>query len=279
VKLCRIVFALVVSVSVPVFASPHVDAQSVKKTVQPIAKSAAEKSAAEKSVTEKSEIEKSQSAMSPKLRATIHHSESLPPLPAKYRAGAFYGAYGLPDPMGQKAPRVNVQFKVPDWLAGKWQRDSSVETKRVELPANKDLKPAGRTTTRSEDMFGTYRDKNGQIWQIFSSDHATGEVDRGAYIDKHTVTKYNLEVTGPTTAVVEVVAFHLIISKKQHRIVESYQDEEFNTYTLTPDGKLKTDSSVKVFDGDGVAKLLTRSASEVVRILRFDDMVRAAQPK
>jgi hypothetical protein len=208
----------------------------------------------------------------PKLQGVIHHSDTLPPLPAKFRAGAFYGAYGLPSPTGAREPRVNVQFKIPDWLAGKWERSHSVETQRTELPSNKALKPAGMQTAKSQDIFGTYQDKNGQIWQIFSSDHATGEVDRGEFTDRHTVTRYNLEVIGERTAVVEVRAFHLVVSKKTQRIVQSYQDEEFNTYTLIGEGIVKTDSSVKVFDGDGNPTLLTRGHSDVVRISRFEDM-------
>lgn len=208
----------------------------------------------------------------PHLQGVIQHSDTLPPLPAKYRAGAFFGAYGLPSPTGQREPRVNVQFKIPDWLAGKWERSHSIETQRTELPSNKALKPAGMTTAKSQDVFGTYRDKTGHIWQVFSSDHATGEIDRGEFVDRHTVTKYNLDVLNARTAVVEVRAFHLIVSKKTQRIVQSYQDEEFNTYNLLGEGVVKTDSSVKVFDGDGNPQLLTRGSSDVVRISRFEDL-------
>lgn len=211
-------------------------------------------------------------SQSPHLQGVIQHSDTLPPLPAKYRAGAFFGAYGLPSPTGQREPRVNVQFKIPDWLAGKWERSHSIETQRTELPSNKALKPAGLTTAKSQDVFGTYRDKTGQIWQVFSSDHATGEIDRGEFVDRHTVTKYNLDVLNARTAVVEVRAFHLIVSKKTQRIVQSYQDEEFNTYNLLGEGVVKTDSSVKVFDGDGNPQLLTRGSSDVVRISRFEDL-------
>ncbi len=208
----------------------------------------------------------------PKLRATIQHSDTLPPLPAKYQAGSFLGAYGLPPLTGRPEPKNTVRFKVPDWLAGTWLRHSSNETKRTELPSGKALKPAGTTAAVTSDIFGTYRDKEGQIWQLFSSQHATGEVDRGDLVDHHTVTKYNLEIVGARSAVVEVRAYHLVLSKKQHRIVQSYQDEELNTYTLVADGKVRTDSSVKVFDGAGSAKLLTNSTSEVVRVKRFEDL-------
>lgn len=214
------------------------------------------------------------SAAGPHLKGTIQHSQSLPPLPAKFQAGAFFGAYGLPNLKGEREQKQNLQFKIPNWLAGRWERSHSTETQRTELPSGKALKTAGLNTAKTFDAFGSYKDKNGQIWQVFSSDHASGEVDRGEFIDRHTVTKYNLEAVGANTVVIEVLAFHLVLNKKTQRIIQSYQDEEFNTYTLVADGKVKTDSSVKVFDGDGAAKLLTRSSSEEVRISRFDGPVR-----
>lgn len=210
-----------------------------------------------------------EAAGEPHLRATIQHSDSLPPLPPKFRAGAFFGAYGLPNLKGEREQRQNLQFMIPHWLAGKWERTHSTETQRTELPSGNALKTAGLTTAKAFDVFGSYRDKDGQIWQVFSSDHASGEVDRGEFTDRHTVTKYSLEVVGPNCVVVEVRAFHLVLNKKTQRIVQSYQDEEFNTYTLIADGKVKTDSSVKVFDGDGAPKLLTRSHSNETRINRF----------
>lgn len=210
----------------------------------------------------------------PHLSATIQHSESLPPLPPKFQAGAFFGAYGLPSLKGEREPKQNLQFRIPNWLAGKWERSHSTETQRTELPSGKSLKTAGLNTAKAFDVFGSYRDKNGQIWQVFSSDHASGEVDRGEFTDRHTVTKYNLEVVGANSVVVEVRAYHLVFNKKTQRIVQSYQDEEFNTYTLTADGRVKTDSSVKVFDGDGAPKLLTRSNSEEVRINQFAELGR-----
>ncbi len=211
-----------------------------------------------------------QTVEAPRLRATIQHSDSLPPLPPKFRAGAFFGAYGLPNLKGEREQKQNLQFKIPNWLAGRWERSHSTETQRTELPSGKALKTAGLNTAKAFDAFGSYRDKNGQIWQLFSSDHASGEVDRGEFIDRHTVTKYNLEAVGANTVVVEVRAFHLVLNKKTQRIVQSYQDEEFNTYTLISEGKVKTDSSVKVFDGDGAPKLLTRSTSDEVRVSRFE---------
>lgn len=208
------------------------------------------------------------------LRGTVAHSDSLPPLPSKYQMGAFCGAYGLPDPSagGGLKKAATFKYQMPEWLAGKWQRSQATESQRTELPSGKELKTTGTTTASIEDIFGSYRDKNGQIWQIFSTAHATGVVDRGDYLDRHTVSKYNLEVLNDHSAIVEVQAYHLVINKKTQRIVQAYQDEELNTYTLLCDGRVRTDSSVKVFDAAGTATLLTRSSSGETRICKFDDL-------
>ena len=68
------------------------------------------------------------------------------------------------------------------------------------------------------------------------------------------------------TVVVEVTASHLVVSKEKNQIVQSFQDEELNTYTLVDTRKAKTESSVKVFDQLGKPVLLTHSYSFVSKV-------------
>ena len=117
-----------------------------------------------------------------------------------------------------------------------------------------------------KDVFGTYRDASGQVWQIFNPLKAAGQVDRGVSMDYHRVHGYDLVITGPKSVVVEVQATHTMVSKANRRIAKVYQDEELNKYTLAPDGKLITDSSVKVFDLEGKPFLLTRTTSSEIKV-------------
>ncbi len=158
------------------------------------------------------------------------------------------------------------RFKVPDWMAGIWQRSEAKEISRIELPGGKRLKPVGNQVARVKDVFGSFRDGNGQVWQMFNPLKATGQVDRGLSMDYHRVHSYDLVITGPKSVVVEVQATHTMVSKANRRIANVYQDEELNKYTLSPDGKLITDSSVKVFDMHGKPFLLTRTTSSEVRL-------------
>ncbi|MBZ0186366.1 MAG: hypothetical protein K8F91_08975, partial [Candidatus Obscuribacterales bacterium] len=156
-----------------------------------------------------------------------------------------------------------------DWLAGRWQRTQSTETKRVELPSGKQLKSTGKTEAKVQERFGTFMDRDGVIWQVFTPQRASGEVDRGNVLDYHKVNRYNMEILDDKTVLVEVTASHMVVSKDKRLIVQSYQDEELNTYTRTKDGRAVTDSSVKVFDQMGRPIFLTRSVSDVVKIEPF----------
>ena len=163
------------------------------------------------------------------------------------------------------AQRVK-RLKVPDWMAGIWQRSEAKEISRVELPAGQKLKPVGNQVSRVKDVFGSYRDGTGQVWQIFNPLKASGQVDRGVSMDYHRVHSYDLVITGPKSVVVAVQATHTMVSKANRRIAKVYQDEELNRYSLSPDGKLQTDSSVKVFDMDGKPFMLTRTLSSEIRL-------------
>ena len=196
-----------------------------------------------------------------KLRAGITHSEVLTPLPPAQRPGRVYKANAFVAG-GARAK----QFKIPDWIAGIWQRSEAKEIARTQLPSGKQMKPVGSQVARVKDVFGTYRDQNGQVWQTFNPVKASGQIDRGPNMDYHRVHGYDLVITGPKSLVIEVQASHTLVNKANRQIQRVYQDEELNSYTLLPDGKLKTDSSVKVFDMDGKPFLLTRSVSTEIRV-------------
>lgn len=196
-----------------------------------------------------------------KLQAGVTHSEVLTPLPDAQRPGRIFRG----DAISAGSQRMK-RFKVPDWMAGIWQRSEAREILRVELPSGRKLKPVGNQVARVKDVFGSFRDGNGQVWQMFNPLKATGQVDRGLSMDYHRVHSYDLVITGPKTVVVEVQATHTLVSKANRRIANVYQDEELNTYTLSPDGKLQTDSSVKVFDMEGKPFLLTRTVSSEIRL-------------
>lgn len=161
-----------------------------------------------------------------------------------------------------------LQIKVPFWLAGHWQRTETNELLRKELPSGKALKAVGKQAARVTDVFGTYKDRRGNVFMIVPLG-ASGAVDRGFAVDYHRVKKYEMILDGNNSAVIKVQASHQVVSKKDKRVVEAYQDEELNRYTLIKDGLVKNDSSVKVFDQLGQPKLITRAVSTERRVKRI----------
>ncbi len=199
------------------------------------------------------------------LTGRVSHSEMLPPLPAALRPGQFLGPGTLP----QRFAAQTRQFLIPDWLSGTWQRDSAQEISRIELPSGRKQKPAGQLPARVTDKFGTYKDAQGLIWQVFNPARSLGSVDHGSTVDYHQVSDYDLSIEPDDSVLVKVRAVHTVVSKTTRRIVTTFQDEELNLYTRIRDGQLKTDSSVKVFDLRGKPFLLTRAISNERRIKPF----------
>jgi hypothetical protein len=175
---------------------------------------------------------------------------------------------------GSASSSTEIRFKIPAWMAGVWQRSDSNELSRISLPSGKQLKAAGHNIASVRDTFGTYRDETGQIWQVFDPRKATGSIDRGTAIDCSSVTAYDIIQSGSDAPVVAVRATHIIVSKSTHRVLSSFQDEELNTYSKTLDGRLRTESSVKVFDAKGKPQLLTTALSMEVQIAPFSGPVR-----
>lgn len=196
--------------------------------------------------------QKSGKQVRPMMTASVHDEEKKAPVQkAKVEAA-------------QKSEAQ--RYEVPDWLAGVWQRTQMTETKRTSLPGNKVEKTSGTSTAVVTDAFGTYRDKNGRIYQLFDAHAPAGQVDRGATIDIEHVFDYRLKVLDDKRALVQAKAWHVQIGKFDKRLITAYQDEEFNIYTSLGPGKLRTDSSVKVFDKLGKPTFITQSFSSETRI-------------
>jgi hypothetical protein len=189
--------------------------------------------------------------------------------------GAKLGALAVPQPTEQAklkaAAQINAsasakRFPVPMWLAGVWQRKQAMETSRTQLPSGKQQRPVGLSVARVTDNFGTVKDKQGHIYQLFDPEHSSGQVDRGNTVDAERVVDYKLQILDDHRVLVVARAWHAQLKKSNHQIVSAYQDEEFNTYTSLGPGFLRTDSSVKVFDVHGKPTLLTKTVSNESRI-------------
>ncbi len=158
-----------------------------------------------------------------------------------------------------------VKVRIPHWLAGQWLRQESDEISRVDLTTGKALKALGRQPARVLDVFGTYKDRNGQVWMTVPLT-ASGSVDRGFAFDCHRVKRYQIIETGKNSCVVKVQASHYVVEKSSRKVLQAYQDEELNYYKLLRPGLVSTESSVKVFDDKGTARLLTRAVSTQKRV-------------
>jgi hypothetical protein len=223
------------------------------------------------------------SGVEAQLKGTVVHSEFLQPLSQQDEIGQVFEGTALYKRMLAYRNAPVRKFLVPEWLAGTWLRSESTETSRIELSSGRHLTPSGTTIARVTDRFGTYRDRLGLIWQIFEPGEALGKIDRGASIDYHVVSGYDLMTMGQFTAIVEVRACHAVVDKKSGKMISAYQDEELNTYSMLAANLLKTDSSVKTFDVKGKPIYMTRAVSDESRLAPFvetaagDAFAKAAQ--
>ncbi|CAN5463564.1 hypothetical protein BH10CYA1_BH10CYA1_46710 [soil metagenome] len=201
-----------------------------------------------------------------RLSGGVVHSERLAPVPVAQMPGKVFNLAAAFGPASKAPPR---KFVVPNWLSGTWERTQSTETSRVNLLTNAHAETTGTSVTKVTDKFGTFTDAQGRIWQTFDPRKATGQIDRGNFMDYHRVSSYDLISRGQKIAIIEVTASHLVVNKKTQKIISSFQDEELNTYTRLADGQLRTDSSVKVFDAHGKPIYLTHSTSLESRVAPF----------
>lgn len=143
---------------------------------------------------------------------------------------------------GRKSASLSVstlsarRYQLPNWLVGVWQRTLATEFSRVKLPSGSRVRPLGTSVARVTDTFGTYSDKSGHVYQIFDPSHSSGEVDRGRTIDFEHIFDYKLKILDSQRVLVEARAWHAQFNKSSRQVVDAYQDEEYNVYTILAPG-------------------------------------------
>ena len=139
---------------------------------------------------------------------------------------------------------VNFWFRIPDWLAGKWQYYSAENTSYTDLKTHKTSRNLEHSETASTEIFGWQRDKNGDVWHYADSPHAQRSVTDAVntYYIRHEDKPVS---SSPTKLVCKLTYTYSSINPKTNIISKTYQSEDFATYTQGATGEMRRDVSAR----------------------------------
>ncbi|CAN5654805.1 hypothetical protein BH10CYA1_BH10CYA1_15360 [soil metagenome] len=199
------------------------------------------------------------------LVGEVDHSETLQPLDPSLAVGEIFAPSKLPTI--EQAP-ANKWYRIPDWLAGTWHKDSQTDYYRYNFKTN-----ATDTTTRTEPAkatgtWGTQRDDKGTIWQ-FDPAPFTATVDSGDdFVVQMVRTSEPVDVTDKKF-VRRSIDTQIRVSKVNGVIKSVESGEQITTYRPEGDALIKRETSAKVFDPEGQPILLGKSFAYENRVNSF----------
>ena len=175
------------------------------------------------------------------LQGGIEHSQILEPMPQELGTGQYLQPNKLP-----KSSSNLIWYQIPNWLAGKWQRNYITITES----SNENADPTGRKNLKQTYDYGIQVDNNLNIWDCIPLPRYRTIVDnnQGVYIQ----TYYTRIIESSGNLVTkEARAREIYFDVNSNQILKSLQYESITIITKIKDKKAKIESSTKFYSDRG----------------------------
>jgi len=184
------------------------------------------------------------------LQGGVEHSQQLEPVQSQLRVGGKFDQAKL----DKIAPR-RTWFKVPPWLAGKWQYDEYTQT-FYEDYRGKD----GRTyrkPAQGSETWASQRDRSGGLWRFFMVPTLTQvSTDRELFEDMH---NYDSVISDSDAQVVlRSLTTRTVVDKATNTVSQVKQVEQFISFFPYSADMVRAEFSIKSFDYRGQPIDLTK---------------------
>jgi hypothetical protein len=194
------------------------------------------------------------------LKAQITHSEFLSPIEDELAPGQTFDKKRY----NTKPQRLNF-YEIPNWLAGKWQYDSTVTTSVHDYLKNTTDEKSSSVMDRGTDYFGHIQDAKGHFWNGDFTPYIASS-DLGSDTIYFLTREYYPVENSDKRITIRVVSLNVRVDKTNQKIRESSATESLQTYTPQIGNLVRIDKSQKTFDRNGRATNLVICYANMKRI-------------
>lgn len=179
------------------------------------------------------------------LQGGVEHAEQLPPVQSRLGVGTTYDESKLEKPVP-----VKIWYRVPLWMAGKWQFDEEHIFSEQDLRTGR-VYPGGNVERRhAEETWGCQQDRFGGIWDFISVPLLT-EVKSDKEIWKDMHTNDSVMTDTENDVVMRWVYTRRVVSRATGKISGIEQAEQLSRFLPYGPDLIRTLYSVKFFDQKG----------------------------
>ncbi len=184
------------------------------------------------------------------LQGGIEHDERLPAVSPQFNIGATID----PTALMSETPN-NEWFQIPDWFAGTWHADEQTRLSAHDFESEQTDNTPMKIKESSSTVYGTQRDKKGQIWNYIKVPRTEKQVLAHGAIAYDQATREDALQSDSTQVILKYLYDQLTVSKKD-QIESVIQIQAINTYSPLQDGLVRMRASMKSFDADGEPHIL-----------------------
>jgi hypothetical protein len=198
------------------------------------------------------------------LEGKIEHAEALPPVEEDFSVGKTFD----PNLYAQKPQRAYHFYRIPAWLAGKWQITETIQTAKLDIKRGKIDRHRKASAFQTTDTFGDTIDGNGRIWQ-FDRTPFSYRTDHGDTILFTRTKSSEPTETAPYQVTLNTLMENVKVDKATGKIVAAWESENLQTYTPKGESEIRVETSQKDFNARGEATQLIEGYALEERLEEF----------
>ena len=179
------------------------------------------------------------------LRGGVVHSEQMAPVQPGLKVGDTFDESKL-----DKGSATRSWYRVPPWLAGKWQCDEQTQTLRQDYKTGAVNSNLVRLQVRSDVTYGIQRDRLGGLWDFIDMPQMR-EVSSEKEVDKDLHTDDSVIFDSDARVIIRFVCTRTAVDNTTNTIRGVFQFEQFSTYFPYGPDATRIEASMKFFDQGG----------------------------
>jgi hypothetical protein len=162
----------------------------------------------------------------------------------------------------------NFWFKIPKWLAGRWEYYDAKRTSFTDLKTGKTDDTPVESHNEATTVWGWQQDKSGNIWEFEDSPHTSMSYS------PHATTYYVRQKHSPLKIAnnkftCKMSFTYFAVDKESNTLTNTFQSVDTVTYNKLSDTRIRRDVIAQVFDEHGSPISKSAASSFARRLAPF----------
>jgi hypothetical protein len=162
----------------------------------------------------------------------------------------------------------NSWFKIPTWLAGKWEYFEAKQTSYTDLKTGQTNRSPQKSQNEATISWGWQKDKQGEIWEFEDSPHA--DLSRTAASTGYYLRHQNKSTSLSPSKLTCIMRYtYFAVDNETRTVTRTFQSKDTATFTRKGDNEIRRDVSATIYDENGTPIAKSASFSLAKRVAQF----------